>query len=531
MTPRTQTSVASSLPRRSFPRRPAMVITLVAFSAGCAVQTSAPDRQARNETEANLTVAGSEQLDKGVQAFCGDCHALPQPDTFPRHAWFAEVELGYRFYRESGRSDLDPPPMKEVVAWYRDRAPAALELVLPTGSPHPSPVKLTPQHIAPPDSQTVPGLSNLRWWCDADGTCRLIVTDMNSGQIHSVRFEGREVGEIQLLGDGNHPARTQPFDLDGDGVAELLVAGLGSALPADHQNGSVLSISLSDASKQPVTLLSGVGRVADVRPGDFTGDGVNDLIVAEFGWRKTGSLLLLEGTPEDPMKFKPRVIDERHGGIHVVPVDLNSDGALDFVALISQEHEQIVAFINRGGGQFDRKVIFDAGDPSYGSSGIQLVDLDGDGDMDVLYTNGDTLDSEVLKPYHGIHWLENKGRFPFECHTLTQLPGAARALACDLDGDGDLDVVACTFVPQRILQSGGDTVSQLPSVLWLENTPDGFETHVLEVGACDHLCLEVGDFDHDGGLDLAVGNFVTGSDRGRAAWLTIWWNDGILNGE
>jgi hypothetical protein len=29
------------------------------------------------------------------------------------------------------------------------------------------------------------------------------------------------------------------------------------------------------------------------------------------------------------------------------------------------------------------------------------VDLDGDGDLDVLLTHGDTFDDAIIKPYHG----------------------------------------------------------------------------------------------------------------------------------
>ena len=43
-----------------------------------------------------------------------------------------------------------------------------------------------------------------------------------------------------------------------------------------------------------VVLLDGLGRVADVQPADFDRDGDLDLVVAEFGWRETGRLLMLE---------------------------------------------------------------------------------------------------------------------------------------------------------------------------------------------------------------------------------------------
>jgi hypothetical protein len=415
--------------------------------------------------------------------------------------------------------------MKDVVAYYRDRAPTSLELA-PAAAGPPSPITFTREQIAPPEVGILPGIAHLKWHCSADDACRLIVSDMNSGQIHSLRFDQRRVGSTRLLGDGNHPAHTEPFDLDGDGTAKLLVAGLGSPLPADHNDGSVLSLPLDEEGGSPTTLLSGVGRVADARRGDFTGDGIEDLVVAEFGWRKTGSILLLERTPDDPTSFQRSQVDPRHGGIHIEPLDIDTDGDLDFVALISQEHEQIVVYLNRGTGEFDKEVIFDAGDPSYGSSGIQLVDLDGDGDMDVVYTNGDTLDSYVLKPYHAVHWLENTGQYPFVRHTLANLPGAARAVAGDLDGDGDLDIAACTFIPQRVLQSGDGSARPLPSMLWLEQTSGAFETHILETGSCNHLCMELGDFDNDGRLDLIAGNNLVANTTNDPAWLTVWWNDG-----
>ena len=65
----------------------------------------------------------------------------------------------------------------------------------------------------------------------------------------------------------------------------------------------------------------------------------------------------------------------------------------------------------QGQGQFRTETIFQAPDPAYGSSCIDLVDLDQDGDLDLLYTNGDTMDSFELRPSHSVQWLENQGRF------------------------------------------------------------------------------------------------------------------------
>src|SRR5207249_1861453 len=160
---------------------------------------------------------------------------------------------------------------------------------------------------------------------------------------------------------------------------------------------------------------------------------------------------------------------------------------------------------NNGKGEFRKETIYAAPHPAYGSSGIQVVDINGDGRPDVLYTNGDILDAPyLLKPYHGVHWLENRGQFPFTDHALTSMPGVSRAVAADLRGTGLKDIVAVNFLPPELFPQRQQL--QLDSVILLEQkSPGQFKRHALETIACDRFTCALGDVFATGRIDLVTG--------------------------
>jgi hypothetical protein len=313
-------------------------------------------------------------------------------------------------------------------------------------------------------------------------------------------------------------------DVDRDGTEDLLVGDMGDFFPADHARGAVIWMRGVGKRKFGAFWLDGWPRVADVRTADFNGDGRNDLAVAAFGWRKTGHVSILENRTTRPSQpdFAPHTIDKRPGSIHVIPADLNADGRMDFVTLLAQEHETVLAYLNRGPGgfSFEQKVIYAAPHPNWGSSGIQLVDLDGDRDLDVLMTHGDTFDDGIVKPYHGIQWLENTGGYPFVEHTIARMPGVHAAKAADIDGDGDLDIVA------GALLAGGSDVDEklLPALAWLEQTkPRTFARHTIRMGFPRHATVDAGDIDGDGDIDVIAGNFSI--KEGAKGWVDVWINE------
>ena len=397
-----------------------------------------------------------------------------------------------------------PVEWQAIVKYYEARAPE--KLPLPASWPDPDGrLPFSRRAIPGPAGSSNHAVANVRLIdMNRDGRPSVVVSDMRSGIVYALGIE-REPASIVTLGRLSNPAHATPVDLDRDGQLDLLLADLGSFVPGDHDRGAAVWLrARKDGTYAAVTIKRGP-RVADVEAADFDDDGRLDLAIASFGWRRTGDLTILKNETLDPDQptFAPHLIDKRTGAIHTIPADLDRDGRSDLITLFAQEHETVVAFLNRGGLRFEARSVYSAPHPNWGSSGIEAVDLDQDGDLDVVMTNGDMFDDQILKPYHGIQWLENRGTFPFTEHTLASLPGVQRAETADLDGDGDLDIAACVVVPSQ-----DPAARRLPSVVWLEQTlPGRFVLHVLESGVPAHATLDVGDPDRDGDVDIVVGNF------------------------
>jgi hypothetical protein len=309
----------------------------------------------------------------------------------------------------------------------------------------------------------------------------------------------------------------------------LVVANLGSFLAMDHKLGSVEWLRQTDDGRfERVTLADGLSRVSDIHPADVDGDGRLDIVVAEFGYHSTGRLFVLENraAPGEPPTFAPRDIDGHHGASHVATTDLDDDGLPDIVALFSQELESVRGYLNQGGQFVEFRDLYRAPHPAWGSSGMQLVDVDGDARLDILLTNGDTYDDSLLKPYHGIRWLKQRGPLEYEVRELTRMYGVFHAEAADISGSGLADIVACSMAEEDNVQGQVD-FDQFVSVLLLEQVAPGqFVPRVIERSACHHPTLLLGDYDQDGDIDLFVGNgrFDETAASAGASVVSVWEN-------
>jgi hypothetical protein len=312
------------------------------------------------------------------------------------------------------------------------------------------------------------------------------------------------------------PVHTEAVDMDGDGDLDVLVACMGEVFPNNDKIGSL--VILENDGHQQFTkrvIIDQVARVTDVRAGDFNGDGRLDLAIAQFGYDQ-GEIRWMENLGNG--EFKSHNLLNLSGTINVCIADLTGDGALDIVALVSQQWEEIYLFENKGQGNFANKIIFGSTNEDYGSSGISLCDLNRDGRPDVLYTNGDgfAYADPGRRPWHGLQWLENVGGGSFRFHRIGNLAGAYSPVGVDLDRDGDIDVV-CT--------SGFNDWSKPKAtamVAFMNDGKENFTPHVLAYAPIQLVSCAAIELEGSPLPALVTGGFYSYPPFDRMSRITLW---------
>jgi uncharacterized protein (DUF2141 family) len=173
-------------------------------------------------------------------------------------------------------------------------------------------------------------------------------------------------------------------DLDGDGDQDILLGTFNRDVRWFRNDGTASSPSFVSASEDPIADLPR-GSYSTPTVGDLDGDGDLDLIVGE----SSGELNLFEnvGSATDPrFELVTERISEIDAGVRSVPtlVDVDGDGDLDLV--VGDESRGLSVFRNVGSPQaadFEPEGTA-LGDFTSRLSQPRFVDLDGDGDLDLV---------------------------------------------------------------------------------------------------------------------------------------------------
>ena len=436
---------------------------------------------------------------ESVSQYCGACHKVPPPSVMPRNDWPRAVQAMADLAAERmGHEFISAEVVRDITAFYYGSSPEILP-VLPY-----YPNTSQSQTFAASDmgdKSATPLVINVKAVELREGRgTEFLICDAEHNQVLLLSRKGKSWQET-VLADVQVPSHTEVVDFDQDGDKDILVGALGLMPPSDQLAGKLLLLRQSGTGEFiKELLLDGVGRITDVRPVDLDNDGDLDLAVSVFGGGKIGEIAWLENLGMG--KYTKYDIIKASGALNISLTDLNNDGKTDIVSLIAQEYEMVLALINKGAGEFEQISLAEAPHPMFGSTGMRVVDLDGDKDPDILFTNGDAQDLQMdPKPYHGVQWLENKGKLEFQYHDIGRFYGAVTAVAGDLDSDGDLDIVASSW--NNYWQN-----PQRQSLIWFENDgSQNFTRHNIGNEPRSIVTLELKDITGDDRPDIIAGVF------------------------
>jgi len=231
-------------------------------------------------------------------------------------------------------------------------------------------------------------------------------------------------------------------------------------------------------------------KVFAVTSGDLDKDNKKDILFTEpdralLQWLKN----------EGAGQFTLHQVDT-FPAIGIQIIDFNGDGEMDILAC-SYDLNMVVLFQNDGNENFTMDTIsISVQHPLVLSAG----DIDEDGDLDIAVATQDAGTGAML--------LINNGNMNFSVRQLdTQSYSSTWVEMVDLDKDGDLDVVATDFIG-----TGG--------LIWYEQTSQlNFNRHFISYANAHGAA--VGDLDGDSDLDLAAA-----SCGSSIAWFE---NDGSNN--
>jgi enediyne biosynthesis protein E4 len=361
-----------------------------------------------------------------------------------------------------------------------------------------------------------------------------------------------------VWGEGRWGSGVAVADYDGDGWPDILVTNFGP---------NVLYRNRGDRTFENVAAQAGIeapGWNTGAAFLDADGDGDLDLYVAAYIECTMDEVLDAKRTLEWKGKEKVAVgpfglqgardhfflsdgkghfVDataesgledrSRGYGFAVRAADLDGDGDLDIY--VANDSDANYLYRNDGKGRFEEVGLwtgaaFGGGGAAQAGMGVEVGDIEGDGNLDIFVTNFSE-DFSTLYRGTGGGFFEDVSE-KTGVGDPTYIPMSWGAALADLDDDGDLDLAVANGHIYPQVDDVPDSLTYRQRNLLFENEGGGhFEDVTGNAGPGFSVVessrgLSAGDYDNDGDLDLLVSNLdqppsLLRNDSAGGHWLTV----------